>query len=111
MRENSPLSVSNLDRLVGADRPEPWCNPRPVARQPRADRFLMRVGMLFPRRHREAILGDLSEDLKEYRQRRFSERRLVWHVIQQLAWNCIARLWSWGFWLWLGRSLWKRLAG
>jgi len=71
----------------------------------------MRIGILFPRRHREALLGDLVQDLKDYRLLGFSERRLLYHVIQQLLYAYLARVSLLGFFAWIGRSVAKLIAG
>lgn len=58
----------------------------------RAERWLTSLSFWIPRRHREAIVGDLREDCAELRNLGMSERRLRVHVIWQLA-ICLFRLW------------------
>ena len=77
----------------------------------RAELLLTNVGAFIPRCHREALIGDLMEDLRDYRAIGFTERRLVCHVIWQLAWVLVARISRLGVIAWVGSSIWKKISG
>jgi len=59
---------------------------------PRTEQLLLNLSFWIPRRHREGVTGDIFEDCREMRRRRFSERRIRIHVLWQLAIAVIA-LW------------------
>lgn len=77
----------------------------PSCGAPAAERLLVQMSSLLPRRYRDGFVGDLHEDLEEYRNEHlWSERRLLLHVILQtsiLYRHHLARLLRWGIVSWL----------
>ena len=53
--------------------------------QPLASRKLHQLEAWIPRRHREAITGDLWEDLNQFRSEGWTEKQLVRHIRRQFA--------------------------
>lgn len=49
------------------------------------DKLAIVLGWCFPRKHREAIVGDILEDCKEMRERGLAERKIRTHVLWQWA--------------------------
>jgi hypothetical protein len=79
-------------------------------RQPSSDRLLQFLSRFIPRKNREEIVGDLREDLAEFRQEGLGERRLILHVLWQLFYCVAPRLAKWGTFGWLAEAVRKYLA-
>ena len=60
-------------------------------RKKRADKLLSRIGNFVPRRHREALLGDLRQDVSERRDEKWTERKLCRFIWWQLMWIIVER--------------------
>ena len=91
--ENSTIQIAGLEVPV-AYRIEilPVYLRNVPATEDSTDKFLTQVGSLVPRQHREAILGDLWEDVADYRADGWSEARIRWHLCWQLTIAVLQRL-------------------
>jgi hypothetical protein len=61
----------------------PWSKP---------EKWLFSLSLWIPRKYREGIIGDILEDCREMRRKRFSKRRIRVHILWQLTIAVIA-LW------------------
>lgn len=72
--EGSPVEITAWRRQTEH-------SPSPTQRRKSADRLLTRLESWIPRKYREGLIGDLWEDVREYRADGWTERqirRLVW---------------------------------
>lgn len=77
--------------------------PPATRRRRRADALLDRLGSLIPRSHREAVLGDLREDVRDYRELGWTEKQIRRHIRWQFGIIVFERVkgvfrWAWFAW-------------
>jgi hypothetical protein len=103
-------------KLQASKEPSVTLAPRHSKRRPPGDRLLVAASCLIPRKHREAIRGDLRRDLKEFRREGMSERQLCWFLLWQFGvilapWLNPARWIKWTAVLWVAKRLAKMVGG
>jgi hypothetical protein len=104
LAEALSMSIKILDRVP----PRSLLSIEALPTAGKTDRLLCRVAALIPRRNREAIVGDLREDVQDFRLARWTEKQIRRHIWWQFGIIIVQRckgVFRWGAVAWLGKKM------
>lgn len=89
IRKHIELDLSELTASLKKIQQNALINTKALRIRDRTENLISKTSFWIPRKHREAIVGDILEDCRELRELDKSEWRIRIHIIWQLVWAFI----------------------